>query len=259
MEKKKVLVVGSSGRMGSLVIHAIEKSSDFAYWGGYCLPNETTDFTKPIITSYADFPYITRQFGTPDIIIDFSKPPATIEVLKYASEYSCNKIPMVIATTNFSKEQQEIIDSVATKIPIFQSSNMSYSVNVVIKLLEVATSLLGDNYEIGIHETHHSGKVDAPSGTATMFFNAINKASGDNLIAVYGSSGKKQDDEVWISSQRCGNFPGEHIVTFAGKNDFIRIEHFATNPSMFAEGALDAARFLLKQTEPRIYTMADMF
>lgn len=131
---------------------------------------------------------------------------------------------MVIATTGFSAEEEEVINESSAVTPIFKSANMSRGVNGVIQLLKLATKLF-PNYEYGIGEFHHSGKKDAPSGTAKMFFNAINEAHGNDLTQTCCSTRMKEPSEVWIASQRGGAFPGEHTVTFAGTDDFIRIEH----------------------------------
>lgn len=252
MEKSKVLVVGCNGRMGKLVCEAISNSKDFAVSAGYDVEEHDGDF--PIFTSVEKLEKYCFN-GRYDLIIDFSRPAATMDVLENFAVK--NHVPMVIATTGFSADEEDRIDTASQYVPIFKSSNMSYGVNAMLQLLKIATMLFPD-YDYGISEFHHGGKKDAPSGTAKMFFEAINDAHGSNLTSVYGSTDKKNPNEVWIASQRGGAFPGEHVVTFAGANDFIRIEHFAHNPSIFAEGALDAARYLLKQKIHSLYNMEDM-
>ena len=252
MEMKKVLVVGCNGRMGKLVCEAITKSDDFEVLAGYDV-EDLGLHPFHIFTSSAELHSTKLDF---DLIIDFSAPESTMKVAHYAF---FARTPIVIATTGFTAEQEFSIEMWSEIIPVFKSANMSYGVNAVNQLLKLATKLLGDDYEIAISEFHHSGKKDAPSGTAKMFFNTINEARDNTLTSSYGSTGKKQQNEVWIASQRAGAFPGEHTVTFAGQNDFIRIEHFAHTPAMFAEGALQAARYLLEQNKPGLYTMDDMF
>lgn len=255
MEKKKVLVVGCNGRMGQLVCKAIAESEDFEVTGGYDVEYIKELYEFPVFVSTKEMESWQDIFDF-DVIIDFSRPSATIAMLDFAKKHV---IPMVIATTGFSNEEEAIIRNASKYIPIFKSDNMSYGVNVVVQLLKLATKLL-DGYDVGISEFHHAGKADAPSGTAKkLFFQAINEAHGNDLEYSYGSTGKKQPNELWVASQRGGNFSGEHVVTFAGANDFIRIVHFAHNAKMFADGALEAARYLLEFCGcAGYYTMDDM-
>lgn len=252
MEKKKVLVVGSNGTMGQILCEKIAASNDFKVVAGYDVEYKDGLYDFPTFCSVADLERWEVSNHT-DVIFDFSRPEATMEVLRFAEKYG---IPMVIATTNFSDEQEEKIRTAANHIWIFKSSNMACAVNVVVQLLKTVAKLL-PNYSCGISEIHHEAKADAPSGTAKMFFDAINDVHG-NLVPKYGKSGKKEPNEVWIASQRIDGFPGEHTVTFGGPNDFIKIEHFAYNRSIFAEGALEAARFLLQQPFATLYSTEDM-
>lgn len=256
MEKANVLVVGCNGRMGQLVCKAIAESEDFVVVAGYDVEYKKGLYDFPIFTSISELAELEVADDI-DAVIDFSRPAATMAVLDFAIKYH---IPTLIATTGFSDEEEEKIRNAAKYIPIFKSDNMSYGVNVVVQLLKLATKLL-DSYDIAISEFHHAGKADAPSGTAKrLFFNTINEAHGNDLEYSYGSTGKKKHDELWVASQRGGNFSGEHVITFAGANDFIRIVHFAHNAKMFADGALNAARYLLEYCGcAGYYTMDNMF
>lgn len=256
MEKKKVLVVGCNGRLGQLVCKAIAESKDFEVAGGYDVEYIKELYKFPVLVSTEEMESWLDVLDF-NVIIDFSRTEATMKVLEFAKEHS---LAMVIATTGFSDEEEKKIRNAAKYIPIFKSDNMSYGVNVVVQLLKLATKLL-DSYDIAISEFHHAGKADAPSGTAKrLFFNTINEAHGNDLEYSYGSTGKKKHDELWVASQRGGNFSGEHVITFAGANDFIRIVHFAHNAKMFADGALNAARYLLEYCGcAGYYTMDNMF
>lgn len=250
MEKKKrnVFVVGCNGRMGQIVCKLIQSSDDLAVTHG-CDKNTVSQLGINVDNHPTSLPCPT------DVIIDFSNPSATMEILPLAVD---RHVPMVIATTDFSKEQEEsICEYYASYIPIFKSANMSYGVNAVNELLKLAAKLFYD-YDPEICEFHHRNKKDSPSGTANMFFNTINEAQDGIRVSKYGRTGKRETDEIGIASLRGGAFPGEHVVTFAGENDFIRIEHFAYNPSIFADGALQAARYIMEQSIPGIYTMKDM-
>lgn len=256
MKKKQLVAVGCKGRMGQLVCEAIAKSEDFEVIAGYDVGYKGGTYSFPTFSSISE---LENWEAVPsiDAFIDFSRPEATMKILDFAKKHA---IPMIIATTGFSDEEEAIIRNASKHIPIFKSDNMSYGVNVVVQLLKLATKLLS-NYDVGISEFHHAGKADAPSGTAKkLFFKTINEAHGNDLVYSYGSTGKKQPDELWVASQRGGDFSGEHVVTFAGTNDFIRIVHFAHNAKMFADGALEAARYLLEFCGcAGYYTMDDLF
>lgn len=255
MEKKKVLVVGCNGRMGQLVCKAIAESEDFVVVAGYDVEYKKGLYDFPIFTSTSELAELEVADDI-DAVIDFSRPAATMAVLDFAIKYH---IPTLIATTGFSDEEEEKIRNASSCIAIFKSSNMAYSVNAVAQLFRIAVKLLPD-YSYGISEIHHENKADAPSGTAKLFFDVINEAHGSDLVAKYGKSGKKEPNEVWIASQRIDGFPGEHSVILGGSNDFIKIEHFAHNPAIFATGALEAARYLLDFCGlTGYYTMNAMF
>lgn len=250
--EKRVLVVGCNGRMGKLVCEAISNSEDFIASAGYDVKSEGNIF--PIYTSVEELNF--NPFY--DSIIDFSRPAATMEILEdFAVK---NGIPMVIATTGFEKDQLKAIEDAAQKIPIFMSSNMSRGIYLANQLVYMASTLLTDYNDVSIDELHHIGKKDAPSGTAiNIFFGTINRSRGNNLVPAYGKTDKKQPNEVWMSSRRIGKASGLHTITFAGESDEISIVHNAYDASIFAKGALDAARYIVQQTEPRIYTMDDLF
>lgn len=243
---KHVFLVGC-GRMGELVKEAIDKSPDFLATHGY----DTATVSCGGLSIYSD---TSLLFPCPtDIIIDFSKPEATMTILPLAAE---KHIPIVICTTGFTEEQLSRIKYFSDETPIFLSSNMSWGVNVVGNILkELAVKL--SNYQIEISEIHHANKADSPSGTAKLFFNIINEARGNQLTPVYGREGVRKDDEIGIASLRLGSYPGTHTVKFADLYECITIQHDAFTPAVFASGALDAARFLLEQG-PGLYSMDDM-
>lgn len=252
MEKKRVLVVGCNGKMGQLLCKSIAESKDFKVVAGYDVEHKDGLYQFPTFCSIAELERWEAKNRT-DVIFDFSRPEATLAVLEFAEKYG---IAMVIATTGFDDKQEEKIRTAANHIWIFKSSNMAFAVNVMVQLLKTVAKLL-PSYSCGISEIHHEAKADAPSGTVKMFFNAINDVHG-NLVPKYGKTSKKEPNEVWIASQRIDGFPGEHTVTFGSPNDFIKIEHFAYNRSIFAEGALEAARFLLQQPFATLYSTEDM-
>lgn len=190
------------------------------------------------------------------MIIDFSVPKATFEILKYAKK---NKIPTVIATTGFNEEELEEIKDISKEIPIFKSSNMSLEINLMASLVQKVAEILKDS-DIEIIETHHNRKIDSPSGTAILLADAINKAFNgekDYNFERMNKRVKRDKNEIGFSSIRGGNIVGEHTVQFFGENETLEITHKSYSRQVFAEGALKAAKFIVKQ-QVGIYDMNDL-
>lgn len=212
-----------------------------------------------IMQCYGDIPVysdISKIEEKPDMIIDFSNVHATLKILEYAKE---NKIPIVIATTGFNREQDQVVKEYSKEIPIFKSVNMSYDINLMCKLVAQIAPLF-ENCDIEITETHHRNKVDSPSGTALLLANSINDALGGKMRYVYNRhdlSQKREDDEIGITSIRGGNIVGEHTVQFFGLNDTFEIKHTSYSRTVFAEGAIKAAKFL-KDKPVGLYSMDDL-
>ena len=244
-----ILVSGALGRMGKEVITCIEKETDLNLICGFS-QEEGTIGEIPV---YNDIDKINE---TPDVIIDFSHAHATLEILKFASK---KQIPIVIATTGFNQEQEKIIESYSKTLPIFKSANMSFDINLMCKLISEIAPLFADS-DIEITETHHRNKVDAPSGTALLLANHINKALGGKMKYVYNRhdlSKKRENDEIGITSIRGGNIVGEHSVQFFGFNDTFEIKHTSYSRSVFAEGAIKATRFIIDKPAG-LYTMTEL-
>jgi 4-hydroxy-tetrahydrodipicolinate reductase len=170
------------------------------------------------------------------------------------------KKPVVICTTGLSEETLQFIDRASKEIAIFRSGNMSYGINLIETMLEEYAQLLSDTYDIEIIEKHHNRKVDAPSGTAIMLADAIHRSTGNTLSNTYGrhgNSNKRGNQEIGIHAVRGGTIVGEHEVLFAGFEENISIKHTAQSRSVFARGAIRAARFLLNKS-PGLYNMHDL-
>ena len=245
----KVLVSGARGRMGKEVISKIADSPDLEVVCGF---DRTEDFegSFPI---YSNFSEIKEKI---DIIIDFSHVHTTLKVLEYANS---NHIPIVIATTGFNTEQEKIIEDYSKSLPIFKSANMSFDINLMCKLLEGLAPLLAGS-DIEITETHHRNKVDSPSGTALLLANSINEALGGKMRYVYNRhdlSKKREDNEIGFSSIRGGNIVGEHTVQFFSPYETFEIKHTSYSRSVFAEGALKAAIFMIGKPNG-LYSMKDL-
>ena len=237
------------GRMGNEIINAIEQEKDlkivcgfdreYSIQGKFPIYNKTDDIKEDV-----------------DVIIDFSVPVATFEILKYAKE---NKVPTVIATTGFDENQLNEIEEIAKEIPIFKSSNMSVEINLMANLVQKVAEVLRER-DIEIIETHHNKKIDSPSGTAILLADAINKVfDGEKEYNFDRMSKREKRDkkEIGFSSIRGGNIVGEHTVQFYGENETLEITHKSYSRQVFAEGALKAAKFIVTQ-KVGLYDMKDL-
>lgn len=244
-----VLVNGCNGKMGNVVCELIEENENMQVIAGFDKVSYS-DSKFPIFTD------INSIHITPDVIIDFSLPIATLNILNYART---NKIPMVIATTGFTPEQANEIENASKVIPIFKSANMSFDIMVMKKLVAWLASLM-KNTDIEIIESHHNRKVDSPSGTAQMLADTINTALDNKLHCEYNRHDKhekRNKNEIGMSSIRGGNIVGEHVVQFIGNFETFEIKHTSYSRNVFAEGALKAAEFIVNQ-HSGLYSMEDM-
>lgn len=245
----KVLINGVNGRMGQEVLSQINQSDEFEICCGVDKFNNL-DLNFPI---YTDINLIDKH---PDIIIDFSTPEATINTLEFAKQ---NNIPIVVATTGFSVEQLSIIENYSKIIPVFRSSNMSYEINLMANIVSKLSTLLKDS-DIEIVETHHRNKIDSPSGTALILADSINNALNNEMDYQYDRHSvrqKRPDKEIGIHSIRGGTEVGKHTVMFLGENETFEITHTVTSRSIFAKGALKAAKFLVNK-KAGLYDMKDL-
>ena len=245
----KVLVNGCLGRMGQEIVQLVQQdpnmelvcgvdqhNSQTASYPIYCNPNEVTEKI--------------------DVIIDFSVPVATLSLLDLAVRHH---IPMVIATTGLTEEQMNSIQKAAKEVPIFQSANMSFDINLMAKLVAAIAPILNDT-DIEIIETHHNRKIDSPSGTAIMLADKINESLGNTYHYEFNRHDKhtkREKKEIGFSSIRGGNIVGEHTVQFYGPNETFEIKHTSYSRTVFAEGAIKAAKFIVQQ-KTGMYHMDDL-
>lgn len=212
-----------------------------------------------IVSGQADFPLYTDYENVPaaDVIIDFSNWKPGADLLDYAVKHH---VPAVICATGLSEEQLQRIDEASRVIPVFRSGNMSLGIALVRSLIRRAAAVLGEDFDVEIVEMHHNRKVDAPSGTALMLYDAV-KDVYDQPREVkggrYGRDSKRQHNEIGIHAVRGGTITGEHQVGFYGSSERITISHSAENRALFATGALRAAEFLMGQ-KPGMYSMDDV-
>ena len=245
-----VLVNGCNGRMGQVVCELLKKNDSLNLLCGF----DKNNLIQNEFPIYDDFSKIEQK---PDVIIDFSIPIATMNILEYAVK---NSIPIVIATTGFSEEQNNMIKEYSKDIPIFKSANMSFDIMVMKKIVSWLAPYM-KNTDIEIIESHHNRKIDSPSGTAQMLADSINLALGNTMHCEYDRHSKheKRDKkEIGMSSIRGGNIVGEHTVQFIGDFETFEIKHTSYSRNVFAEGSLKAAEFIVKQ-KPGLYSMEDIF
>ena len=244
----KILINGCNGKMGQVVSKLAKKDENIEIIGGFDISKRDEDY--PIFTN------IEEINVKPDVIIDFSIPQATFNILNFALK---TNTPIVIATTGFTDEENKKIEEMSKKVAIFKSANMSFDVTMMKNLLkQIAPKLEGTDIEIT--EIHHNRKIDSPSGTAQMLADSINEALGNKYHCEYNRHNKheKRDKyEIGMNSIRGGNIVGEHIVQFFGEFETFEIRHTSYSRNVFAEGALKAAIFMNGKTNG-FYNMDDI-
>ena len=200
---------------------------------------------------YAELSAIDKTF---DCLIDFSHHNNIEKVLSFAEE---NRKPLVIAVTGLNETQQKQLQATAMHIPVVYSQNMSIGINVLKNLAAYLSKTLGDSFDIELIEKHHNLKEDAPSGTATMLLTAIHNAASANIVHGRKGMQKRTKGEIGVHALRGGTIVGEHSVIFAGNDEVIEIKHTALSKRIFADGALRAAQFVIRQTAG-LYGMEDV-
>lgn len=244
----KLVINGYYGRMGQTVASVAKNDSEIQLIGGIDKIQKEDEIE--VVDN------IEKLESNPNVIIDFSIPEATFKILEYAKQ---NKVPVVIATTGFTKEEENEIKEISKEVAIFRSSNMSVDINLMCKIVsEVAKKLTGTDIEI--IETHHNRKIDSPSGTALMLADSINQALDNKMVYEFDRHSKKQrrqKNEIGFSSIRGGNIVGEHTVQFLGENETFEIKHTSYSSTVYAEGAIKAAKFLVDKPNG-LYNMNDI-
>ena len=244
----KILICGVGGRMGrevaKLALDGVRGAVPVA--GFDVVPVDTREFR-----TYTNWALVEEE---PDCIIDFSNHAGTAALLKYATE---KNIPAVIATTGHTPEELELITEASKLIPVFRSANMSLGIALLVELAKTAAKTFPDA-DIEIIEKHHNRKLDAPSGTALLLADAVKEVRKDARF-VYGREGqaKREPDEIGIHAIRMGNIIGEHEVIVGTDTQTITLKHEAHSRSLFAEGAIVAADFIIGKSAG-LYDMHSM-
>ena len=200
-----------------------------------------------------------KAFRNVDLIIDFTVPECTFEVLKIASKL---KKRLVIGTTGFTQKEENLIKKFSKKIPILKAGNMSLGVNLLMYLTEITSKSLNDNYLSKIFEVHHKHKKDYPSGTALMLGKGIANGKGKNLYNLIGKKflNKKSfpyGKKINFNSIRKGEIIGEHEVKFSSGKEIITLNHEAFDRALYSDGALTAGKWLMNK-KPGLYSMRDL-
>ena len=254
MKKINITITGALGKMGKILIKRISKNKNLKLFS-------LTDLKYgKIINGIKTQKNSLEVFKKTDVIIDFSRPKASLEILKYANKL---KKQVVIGTTGFTKKQNNLIKSYSKKIAIFKSGNMSLGINLLEYIVNILSKKIPSDYHIGINDDHHKKKVDYPSGTAWMLANAVSKGKNKNLELMKGKiflnkKGTLQKNKVNFFITRKGNTIGKHSVLFNNQIENIELKHTAFSRELFADGALNAAVWISKKNKG-LFNMQDMF
>jgi 4-hydroxy-tetrahydrodipicolinate reductase len=260
----KIAVAGASGRMGQMLIEAVLGSAD-------CTLSGALDVASSAVLGHDAGGFLGRQTGVAisadlrqglrgaDVLIDFTRPEGTLSHLLVCREFG---VRAVIGTTGFSAEQKTLIATHAQQLAVVMSANMSVGVNVMLRLLALAATSLGEGYDIEVIEAHHKHKVDAPSGTALAMGEVLAQARGvdlakEGVFTRHGHTGERAPGSIGFATVRGGDIVGEHLVMFAGTGERIEIAHKSSSRANYADGSLRAARFLA-QRAPGLYGMPDV-
>lgn len=204
---------------------------------------------------HGDYKSLKEFSGKCDLIIDFSHFSSLEDILSYATE---NNKPVIIATTGHSEDQLKQIEEAAKQIPILKTTNTSFGITIMNKIVSYAAKLL-EGFDIELIEKHHNRKIDAPSGTAYTMLEAIKKSVGEQRELVYGREGNKKrtENEIGVHSIRAGNIVGEHTVIFSKGDEIIELKHEALSRKILSDGAVNAAEKLLGK-KSGLYSMLDL-
>tara|TARA_B100000214_G_scaffold301123_1_gene231451 strand:+ start:437 stop:1213 length:777 start_codon:yes stop_codon:yes gene_type:complete len=254
MKKIKIAVTGCMGRMGQQLIKSAKSNRNFKV----TVLTENRLINKKINGINISLNN-EKAFKKADVIIDFTIPKCTFEVLKIASKL---KKKVVIGTTGFTKREENLIKKYSKKIPILKAGNMSLGINLLMYLTEIASASLGNNYLSKVFEIHHRHKKDHPSGTALMLGKGIADGKNKNFYKLIGKKylNKKSfpyGKKINFNSIRKGEIIGEHEVKFSSGKEIITLNHEAFDRALYSEGALTAAKWL-KNKKSGLYSMRNL-
>ena len=254
MKKINLAITGCMGRMGQQLIKSTKSDKNFKLVAltENRIINKKISGIKPGLNT-------ENSFKNANVIIDFTVPECTFEVLKIAAKL---KKRVVIGTTGFSKKEENLIKKYARKIPILRAGNMSLGINLLMYLTEIASKSLGDNFLSKVSEVHHIHKKDHPSGTALMLGKGIAVGKNKDFYKLLGKKylNKKffpYSKKINFNSIRKGKVIGEHEVTFSSGKEIITLNHEAFDRALYSEGAFTAAKWLMNK-KSGLYSMRDV-
>jgi len=254
MKKINLSITGCLGRMGQQLIKSSKTVKNFKLVSltENRIINKKVSGLKPQLNT-------ENAFKNANIIIDFTIPTCTLEVLKIASKL---KKRVVIGTTGFSKKEESLIKKYSRKIPILKAGNMSLGINLLMYLTEITSKSLGDNFLSKVFEIHHRHKKDHPSGTALMLGKSIATGKNKDFYKLMGKKyfNKKSfpySKKINFNSIRKGEIVGEHGVTFSSGKEVITLNHEAFDRALYSEGAFTAAKWLIGK-KPGLYSMRNV-
>jgi 4-hydroxy-tetrahydrodipicolinate reductase len=254
MKKINLSITGCMGRMGQQLIRSSKNNKNFKLVS--LTENKIIDKKisgiKPGLSNI-------DSFKNTNVIIDFTIPKCTLEILKIAAKL---KKKVVIGTTGFSKRDENLIKKFSKKIPILKAGNMSLGVNLLMYLTEIASKSLGNNFLSKVYEVHHKHKIDYPSGTALMLGKGIADGKNKNFYNLIGKKylNKKSfpySKKINFNSIRRGEVIGEHEVRFSSGKEIVKLNHESFDRALYSEGALTAAMWLMSK-KPGLYSMRDL-
>lgn len=247
----RIIMHGCNGKMGQVISGLVAADSEAEIVAG-------VDVYDQVANPYPVFKSIEECNVEADAIIDFSNAAGVDKLLDYCVE---KQVPVVLCTTGLSEEQLAHVKAASEKVAILKSANMSLGINMLLKLLKEATSILAPaGFDIEIVEKHHNLKLDAPSGTALALADSINEELNNSYEYVYDRSQvreKRSEKEIGISAVRGGTIVGDHDVIFAGADEVITFSHRAYSKAVFGKGAVQAAKFLAGKPAG-MYDMSDV-
>ena len=254
MKKINLTIIGCEGRMGKQLIRSAKINKNFklvSLTESRKINRRISGIKPELNTSHA--------FKRTNVIIDFTVPKCTLEVLKFALKH---KKRVVIGTTGFTKKQEKIIKNYSKKIPILKAGNMSLGVNLLIYLTEIASKSLGKKFLTKVYEVHHKHKKDYPSGTALMLGKGIAVGKNKNFNNLIGKKylNKKTfpyGKRINFNSIRKGEVVGEHEVRFSSGKEIVTLNHESFDRALYSEGALAAAKWIMSR-RPGLYSMRNL-
>lgn len=261
----KVGVIGAGGRMGRMLIEAVHDNAQTTL--NAAIERQGSSLVGADAGEVAAIGHLkvqivddlTAVINDIDVLIDFSLPDATEQNMQICA---ANKVAMVIGTTGFNAQQEQVLKEASKQIAIVYAGNYSTGVNLSLKLLAMAAKAFGNDADVEVIEAHHKHKIDAPSGTAYMMAEAVAEARGQNLkdVAIYGregQTGEREAGSIGIHAIRGGEIIGDHTVMFIADGEVVEITHRARARMTFAAGAVRAATWVIKQ-EVGQYNMQDV-